>query len=333
VHDLLRAYAAELAHADDGEVERADALRRMLDHYVGTGQAAGSLINPTREPAGVPTPAAFVDRDEAVAWFTAERSALVGAVTMAAESGFAERACQLAWIVSGFLHLRGRWPERAQVQRTALAAAERSGDRPWQARIHRDLTGALAWLDEFEASLSHAERALSLHADLGDELGLARTHRTVCLLMERWGRHPRALEHAQLSRDLFLRTDDRAGQAFGSYREALDNCRRAVELLGALGDRGGEANAWDSLGHAHHHLGDETEAIRCYGRAIELLADVGDRYFEARSLDHLGDAHHALGRDEDARAAWRRALTILDELQPAEAGPVRAKLDGAARVP
>jgi len=353
LHDLLRAYAAELARADDSEAERADAVCRMLDRYVVTAQAAGSLLNPTREPVGpsvgagsaVGSGSALVvaDRDEALAWFTVERSALVGAVTLAAESGFAEQACQLAWIVSGFLHLRGRWQDRAQVQRAALAAAERSGDRLWQARIHRDLTGALAWLDEFEAGLVHAERALALHAEMDDNLGLARTHRTVCLLMERWGRYPRALEHAQLSRDLFLRTDDRAGQAYafnsvgwyqtlvGSYREALDNCRRAVELLGTLGDRGGEANAWDSLGHAHHHLGDEVEAIRCYRRAIALLSEVGDRYFEARSLDHLGDAHHALGRDGDAREAWRRALTILDELQPAEAEPVRAKLDGGSR--
>jgi tetratricopeptide (TPR) repeat protein len=344
LHDLLRAYAAELARADDGEAERADALRRMLDHYVATAQAAGALLNPTREAvaAAAPDPA-FADRDEALAWFTVERPALVGAVTLAAESGFAEHACQLAWIVSGFLHLRGRWPDRAQVQRTALAAAQRAGDRLWQARIHRDLTGALAWLDEFADSLDHAERAIALHAEMGDELGLARTHRTVCLLMERWGRYERALEHARASRDLFLRTDDRTGQAYafnsvgwyqtlvGSYRDALDNCRRAVDLLGSLGDRGGEANAWDSLGYAHHHLGDEAEAIRCYRRAIALLSDVGDRYFEARSLDHLGDAHHALGDHEDARAAWRRCLTILDELQPSEAESVRAKLGGRPR--
>ena len=341
LHDLLQAYAAELAHAQESQAQQRDALGRMLDHYVQTAQAAASLLSPRREVVAAADGAAqgFANHDEAQRWFTAERPALLGAVTLAADWGFTELACQLAWIVSGLLDLRARWQERTNVQQVALAAAQRSGDRPWQARIHRDLVITLALQDQLDQSLTHAETSLHLDAELGDEYGQARTHSAICLLMERWGRYPQALEHAQVSLDLFLRTANKSAQAYafntlgwyqalaGSHREALANCRHAIDLLSHLGDHGGEATAWDSLGFAHHHLGNHTEAIRCYQHAIELFHKVGNRYFEASTLDDLGDAHHALGHDDHAQQAWRQSLTVLDEVQPSEAEAVRAKLD------
>jgi len=343
LHDLLHAYAGELADAHETPAQRDDALRRLLRHYAQTAQAAASLVSPRREVVVTADtgPAGFTDPDGALAWFAAERPALVRAVAMAAERGLSEIACQLAWTVSGLLDLSGRWPERSHVQRVALAAAQRRGDRAWQARIHRDLSITLALQDELDLSLNHAQSALSLDVDLGDEYGQARTHSAMCLLMERSGRYPEALGHARTSLDLFLRTDNRTAQAYayntlgwyqtlvGSHREAVDNCRSAIDLLRDLADRGGESTAWDSLGHAHHQLGDHAEAVRCYERSIELIRPVGNRYFEARTLDHLGDAHHALGQHDAAQRAWRECLTILDEVQPGEAGAVRSKLDRA----
>src|SRR6266540_1819890 len=43
-HDLLRAYAAELAHTHDPEPERRKTLHRVLDHYVHTAYAAAILV-------------------------------------------------------------------------------------------------------------------------------------------------------------------------------------------------------------------------------------------------------------------------------------------------
>ena len=350
-HDLLRVYASECTHAEDLQAERQAARQRLLDHYVRTAQTAAALLNPVREPVvpGAPGPGAgserIADRTAAMAWFTAELPVLLGAVALATEAGFDEYACQLAWGVSAYLHLQGRWSQRAAVQTTALAAARRSGDRVWQARIHRELTGAYAWLGRFDESLGHAQRAAALFGELGDDVGLARTHRSICLLMERWGRLPQALEHAQRSLELFLGTNDRAGQAYaynsvgwyhalvGSYEEALTECRQAIARLRDIGDRGGEATAWDSLGYAHHRLGHYEEAMLCYRRALDLLREVGDQYFEAPTLDHLGDTLLVLGDEAGARDAWRSALAILEELQPAEAAAVRAKLCDADPTP
>jgi hypothetical protein len=48
-HDLLRAYAAELADAQ-GRAARRAASRRMLDHYLYTAHAADRLLDPARDP-------------------------------------------------------------------------------------------------------------------------------------------------------------------------------------------------------------------------------------------------------------------------------------------
>jgi len=71
---------------------------------------------------------------------------------------------------------------------------------------------------------------------------------------------------------------------------------------------------WDSLGYAHHHLGNHNQAITCYGHALDLVRDLGERYGEVTALTHLGDTHHAAGNPDAARTAWRHALTILDDL-------------------
>jgi tetratricopeptide repeat protein len=46
----------------------------------------------------------------------------------------------------------------------------------------------------------------------------------------------------------------------------------------------GGAQTWDSLGYAHHHLGQHSQAIAYYQQAIGLVRGVGDGYTEADEL-------------------------------------------------
>ena len=67
---------------------------------------------------------------------------LLAAVAHARRAGFDSHAWQLAWTLADFLQRRGHWHDLAAAQRTALAAAQRAGDRPGQANAHRDLARA-----------------------------------------------------------------------------------------------------------------------------------------------------------------------------------------------
>lgn len=109
LHDLLRAYAAELAAATEDEQDRRAAIGRTLDHYLHTAHAAALLLKPSRElitltPArsGV-TPEHVADHLQALGWFEAEREVLLAAIAMAAETGFDAYAWQLPSAMADFL--------------------------------------------------------------------------------------------------------------------------------------------------------------------------------------------------------------------------------------
>jgi tetratricopeptide (TPR) repeat protein len=344
LHDLLRAYAVELALATDGEVERRAALGRLLDHHLRTAHAADLLLYRHRDPIDLPVahvgaaPAELRDRDGAWAWLTAEHRTLLAAITLAAGAGFGTHAWQLAWSVNTYLDRVGAWQDQSTAQRLALRAAAEAGDRNGQALAHRNRAVACLRLGAFDEAGAHLGQALALHEALGDHVGCARTHLNLGILAERQGRHREALGHAQRAYDLFGAAGHAYGQAnalnnigwyhiqLGDHRRALDYCRRALAGQQRTGNRYWEAHAWDSLGYAHHHLGEFSEAAECYERALALWREAGERYFEATTLTHLGDTRRTAGDPDGARAAWRPAVDILDQLGHPDADQVRTRL-------
>src|SRR5262249_7744922 len=83
---------------------------------------------------------------------------------------------------------------------------------------------------------------------------------------------------------------------------------------------------WDSLGYAHHHLAQHTQAADCYQHALHLYRDLGDRYNEAGTLTRLGDTQHTAGDTAAARTARTHALVTLTDLHHPAPHTVRAIL-------
>ena len=339
-HDLLRAYAGELAT----EAERQAAVGRALDHYLHSAYAAQGIVNPLREPIDLPvagpdvTPETFADRERAMDWLAAEHRVLLGMIDRAEASGADAYAWQLPWALAPYFSLRGHHLDLATTQDTALRAARRLGDRRAQAECHRSLARAHAWQGGNVEAVHHLDRALELYTEIDDRVGQAAIRLNVGSVLTRQGRHREALDHAQQAYDLYEAMGRRAWQArsldaigwlraqLGEYAEAQVYCRRALALHQEVGDRHGEAEAWDSLGYTHHHLGDHTDAAACYGQAIALYHALGDRFQEGTSLANLGDTYEAVGDPAAACTARRQALAILDEIDHPDADAVRAKL-------
>jgi tetratricopeptide (TPR) repeat protein/transcriptional regulator with XRE-family HTH domain len=346
-HDLLCAYAAELARSRDSEAERRTAIHRLLDHYLHTSHAANRLLNPDLEPLNLAPPQSGVVLEDpanhqlAMAWFDAEHRVLLVAVVLAADAGFDSHAWQLPWTLARFFRRRGLWDHDAATQHTALAAAIRLGDLAAQAHAHLDIGLAQSLLGSYPDAHRHFQDALNLYKRLGNHTGQARSYRGIGGVLERQGQYREALEHSQQALSLSRAAGDRIEQAkalnnvgwhhtqLGNHRQALTYCEEALDLHRELGNPYGEAATWDSLGDAHHHLGHHWDAIGCYRRALALCREFGHRYDQAEVLTHLGDAHHAAGDLDAARVAWRQALDILDELGRPSADKIRAKLASA----
>jgi DNA-binding SARP family transcriptional activator/tetratricopeptide (TPR) repeat protein len=318
-HDLLHNYAQELAHPADAE-----ALRRMLDHYLHSAHAAVLFLDPARTPISLdePQPGVTVTAPaDPLAWFVTEHAALVAAVHLSDHHAWA-----LAWSLTTYFDWRGHWRDLIITQRAAITALVRLGDRSGQAHAYRDLGRTLAQRGDHSAARDHLDAALRLYEQLGDVTGQARTHHNLGWLRQAQGHHREALAHSEAAFALFETAGDTLWQArtlnaagwlhaqLGDQRRTLDLCGQALTLMRRLQDRHGEAGTWDSIGFAHHHLADHTAASRCYRRAIDLFAELGDRGAEAEVLLHLGDTHDASGDPHAARVAWRRALDLFTDL-------------------
>ncbi|WP_030623050.1 AfsR/SARP family transcriptional regulator [Streptomyces sclerotialus] len=345
LHDLLRAYAADLTRTHDAEDDRRAALRRVFDYYLHTAYKGSWLLDPHREDylklsaRGTVTTERFADHHEALDWFVTEHPVLLAVLRQAESSGFDTHVWQLAWALMPFFDRLGHWHDAAMVQETALVAAGREVSVEGQAIAHGSLVMAHARLLRHDEARDHARQAVELFRELGDYTGQAYAYRSLALLLDRQASYRDGLIHAQRSLELFQAAGYRTGEAkalnavgwfhahLGDREQALTYCRRALDLQKVIGDRLGRAETWDSLGYIHHHLGHSQEGIVCYQHALDLYRELGDRYNEADTLSALGDAHSEVGDAASARAAWQRALVILEELGHPEGAQVRTKLD------
>lgn len=344
MHDLLRAYALELASAHDADAARSAALRRLLDHYLHTANAADRAVSPHRAPVTL-TPASsgavlveFTDDEPAVAWLTAEYPVLLAALRQAADSGFYTHTWQLAWTLANTFDRRGRWHDQVAANRLALEAAHRAGDRIGQAHAHRGLGRANARHGHLHDAQGHLRQALDLCHEQTEPDLMAQIQHSISAVLTQKGRHREALRHAHESLRLFEAADRPSGRAaalnalgwnhaqLNEHRQTISYCESALAVQQEVADRRGEAATWDTLGYAHHHLGQHQEAIRCYRHALELFLKTGDRYYQADTLVHLGDTQHATGDSDSARRTWEQALEILDDLGHASAEVVRTKV-------
>ncbi|MFI7034932.1 BTAD domain-containing putative transcriptional regulator [Microbispora rosea] len=345
LHDLLRAYARELADRDSADEGRAAPLR-LLDHYLHTAHVAAMVINPRPDPLGLAPPAPGAapqehpDYDHAMTWFAEERPVLQAMVPWSVAKGFPAHAWRLAWTMVDFLDRRGFWDEWAKAETVALDAARRTGDLAGQALCHRDLASAYTQMQMFEAAEANLRAALALFTDLQDVRGQAGCYNNLGWLYGVQDRYQEALENAEQALHLVRLIDDtveeaRALNSVGQSHALLDHpehailyCREALTLFERAGDLHGQAAALDGLGLGYQKLADHAEAASCYERAVGLFRKAGERYFEADTLSKLGDVLRAAGDDRGARLIWRQALDILSELEHPDRALLQERLAG-----
>jgi tetratricopeptide (TPR) repeat protein len=343
LHDLLRAYATELAHAHDSPDERRAALRRVLDHYIQTGYQALRLLNPHHYDAitvpppqpGV-TPERITGNRQARSWFASQYPVLLASLRHGFVGGLTDEAWYLTCVLWPFLEYHGLWLE----SQGALEAAAQLSDDPRRSALAARLLGrAYSKSGRYDEADAHLRRAMELYWALDDFAGQAETHRDLAMKLDRQESHQKALAEAEQSLRLFRAAGRAIGEAraenaigwfhnkLGDHETALAHCREALALQSRLGDRPGQAETLDSLGYIYRKLRDWGKARISYERALKLYHEFDDRYDEADTLLSLGDTLHAAGSAGEAYDAWRTALSILDQLRQPYGDSLRANLE------
>jgi tetratricopeptide (TPR) repeat protein len=324
-HDLLRAYAAGLAAAEETEPERDAALDRLYEHYVQAAGRAAATLYPSdsdRWPAGPPPDTAVPRLDEpgvALRWLDVELPNLVAAVEDAAAHHRDGHVVRLAMTLFRYLdggHLR----DALAVHRAAVEAARRLHDRAAEARALGDL-GVAHWQNnDWTGAADHFQRALDRCVQLPDPAGAARNLNNLGVTYWRQGDLELAVEYCTRAREEFRDQADRQGEAravmnLGVVRNAQGRLESAAGLLSravavhhAIRCHDGEAYALTNLGSVLARCGRLDQAVEHHRRALDLFRALGDDIGEVLTLNHLGIVEREHGRFAEAAALHQEAL-------------------------
>ncbi|MBM7170875.1 winged helix-turn-helix domain-containing protein [Streptomyces sp. G44] len=275
LHDLVRLYARDL---DAG----AEALLRVLDQLVTTVLAAADAAEPGDEscfslPADFRPPRAtreFAGREQAMAWYAAERDDLTLAVAAANCAGQHGRTWRI---------VLGMWPRIvwrvrdgwAPLLRTALEAARADGDPRAESRVLALLGWVLTEEGRFGEALGHLEAAPVLAARVRDTRGEATALINLSLAQAALGGPDEAAEGCALAAELAHSVGDRHTERLalchlarhrldaGEWQAAHETAVAALDLEGpAEASVASRVLLLTAIGEALLGMGDETEGIR-----------------------------------------------------------------------
>ena len=323
MHDLLRAYATELAGSEPIE-ERAAALDRLLDYYLAAAAAAVDVLHPA-ERAHQPTvavPDVPLPRGNERTWLDTELPTLVEVCGFAAEHGWPTHAVRLSAVLYRDLE-SGRHTDALAVHTHGLRAARAIGDRAGEAHALTNLGAVQRLLGRYGAAAEQLREALVLHELTADSYGLARTLSNLGIVEDRLGAIEDSTDHLRQALARYREIGDRYGTAAaltnlgnlhcqtGDYAEAVGVLTAAWELFDAVGDQAGAASALTNLGETYLHLGRYAEAAEHLSRALDSFLELGHRYGQASVLSNLGLVHSRTGRHDEAIDVCRTALEIF----------------------
>ncbi len=329
MHELLRAYARELA-AREQEEERHAALTRLFDYYLNTAAAAMDELfpaererRPTVHPSAAPSPA-MSGTGAALAWLDAERVNLVSVAVHCADQGWPSHATRLAETLFRHLETGGHHLEAVTIYGHARRAARDTGDRAAEASALTNLALVDLRQGRYRQATSYLRKALALHRETGDRTGQASAWHNVGVADFEQGRYRQAGVQFREALTLFRVVGDRVGEArvlsslglvdtrLGRYQEAAVNLKQALALCRDIGNSAVAAYALLNLGDVDLRQGRCRQATRRFRQALVLFREIGDRIGEAYARTGLGDA--APRPDRPSADHYQRALALFREI-------------------
>jgi DNA-binding SARP family transcriptional activator/tetratricopeptide (TPR) repeat protein len=288
MHDLLRAYARELAESQDAEAEWRSPLTRLFDYYLHAAGTAMDALYPAERHLRPPVPATatpcppLAEAAMARSWLASERATLVALAALATEHGFPGHGARLAPVLFRYLDAGGYYDDAAAVCTEGLRAARMAADQAAEAAALLCF-GSVSWRQgRYDDAAAHLRQATAIFQKSGDHVGEARALGNLGVVEACHGRYDLA----------------------ASYH------RRALALTRQAGDMLCQARALDNLAGVLCQQKDYDRAAECQLAALAIYRQLGDRHGEADILCGLGAV--ACLRDRDQQAAWylRQAITV-----------------------
>ncbi|MGH3153073.1 MAG: tetratricopeptide repeat protein, partial [Streptosporangiaceae bacterium] len=328
MHDLLRAYARELATCEAAD-DAGAALTRLFDFYLAAATTAMDMAFPAErdgQPRVGPPVAGpqLPDPATARAWLDGELANLVAVVAHAAEHTWSNHATRLAATLYRYLD-GGRFAEALAIHSHARLAAHRAGDLAAEAEALTNLGVVDAHQCRYQQASRQLEQSLPLFRTVGDLRGEARALSTLGFIDFQQSRYQQAAAHLRRSLTVHRALADPCGEARalsnlglihlrqGRHAQAVGRFQRARTLMAASGNRYGEAHTLSNLGEAELRQGRCSSAVCYFQQSLAMFREIGDRPGEAYILTSLGDVELRQGSCERAIAYHRRSMLIFEQ--------------------
>ncbi|KUL35575.1 hypothetical protein ADL22_27110 [Streptomyces sp. NRRL F-4489] len=330
-HDLLRAYAADQAHDEEPAEEREAALRRVLDWYLHTADAAQTWLQPGEEHLPLPRsttplpPLAFADYDAAADWAERERPTFPHLVRAAAAAGLHRHAWQLtatAWNALAASAAHADWLGFAHL---GLASAERADDTDGQLLLLNQLGMSYRSVNQLGPAADHLGRALDLARATGKRMDEAHALNLLGLLHLRTRRLDAAAADFTQALGIFRAVRDAGGEHWaattlsnlagthleaGRLQEADAAVRAALTAHRALENQQSIGNALWLTARLHHERDEHASARAALDEALGVALGLRNRGLEGFWLLTLGDVQRDTGQYGDALASFQRSAML-----------------------
>jgi DNA-binding SARP family transcriptional activator/uncharacterized protein HemY len=332
MHDLLRAYARELAAAqDDGDGQHA-ALARLLDYYLHAAAAAMDALYPAERhrrpripPVAAPAPP-VTESAAAQAWLDTERANLVAITAHAAGHGWPAHATRLAATLFRYLAVGSHCQEAITIYTHARSAARHTGDHAAEASTLNHVAGVYFQQSRYQQATDHLEQALALFRQIGDRGREADMLSNLVAICSAQGRYQEAGTLNAQALDTYRQAGDLIGEMKclgnlanievwqGRYQQATRHHQQALAIARKLDDRHAECPALLGLGEVFMRQGDLPQADSYLGQALALCRETSDRFYLAGALTRTGDVRLRQGRHQEACDHLQEALALCQEI-------------------
>nr|WP_053787808.1 tetratricopeptide repeat protein [Streptomyces sp. XY332] len=319
MHDLLRVHAQEQARTSmDGERVRRrryeQARTRLTHFYVQHADAADTHLRPPGEAVST----LFAGREQALAWFDAERENLLALIHTHART---QTASSLGFTLGRYLGWRRRLQDLVTVRAHALEACQALGDASNLAGAWNNLGSGLGELKRYREALDAHQTALDLVQQTGAIKGQASAWNNLGSTLGELKRHREALDAHQTALGLHQQTGDINGQAIAwnnlgrtlgelkRHGEALDAHQTALDLFEQTGDISGQAIARNNLGAILGDLERHGEALDAHQTALDLYQQTGDTHGQADAWNNLAGTTSAANSESSSATARRLTPT------------------------
>lgn len=321
MHDLLRLYAQQLCDEDTHSEEREHALDRLLAYYLDKTAVADEQL---RAQPDTKIADASSNLTDTLAWLDAERSNLVAAVGLAANTGRDKIALLLPVNLAEYLNSRRRFDDLIATFAISVNAARHLGDREKEAAALDALGVALYKLRRLAEAISAHQEAAAIFQEVVDRRGEGMA--LVNLANALWkAKLPRKAYDVSLNAAVILReTSDRRGECAAlellcyalredTNLEAISTLREKVAISRETGARTSEGVALRNLGVELRRARQFKEAITVCNDAAAIFRATGDRLSEGIAMNELGSALSAAKQYKKSIIAFREAVAVFRE--------------------